>query len=249
MTLNPTAENYRVAVAAYEAGRPSYPAEIVAALPLAAARCAVDLGAGTGKFTRLLLQHLPAAARLIAVEPVAEMSARLAREAGVEVINTRADAINLDTGSVDLVTCAQAFHWFDNEASVAEIARLLHPGGTLALVWNNRDDRTPWVDALSVMIEGYAGDTPRQRTGRWRWILKDPRFVLEREIVQDHPHRMKRRDVFERIASTSYVANLPDAEKAILRDKTDNILREAGLGDADEVVFPYVTQLFLLKRA
>ncbi|MFQ3459296.1 SAM-dependent methyltransferase, partial [Bradyrhizobium sp. UFLA01-814] len=59
---------------------------------------------------------------------------------------------------------------------------------------------------------------------------------------------MKRGDVFERIASTSYVANLPDAEKAILRDKTGSILREAGLGDADEVVFPYVTQLFLLKR-
>ncbi|UGA43379.1 class I SAM-dependent methyltransferase [Bradyrhizobium quebecense] len=248
MTLNPTARNYRVAVAAYEAGRPSYPAEIVAALPLQAARCVVDLGAGTGKFTRLLLQHLPATARLVAVEPVAEMSAKLIEEARVEVINTRADAIGLETGSVDLVTCAQAFHWFDNEASVAEIALLLHPRGTLALVWNNRDDRAPWVDALSVMIEGYAGDTPRQRTGRWRWILKDPRFALEKEIVQDHPHRMARQGVYERVVSTSYVANLPDAEKAVLRDKTDAILREAGLGDADEVVFPYVTQLFLLKR-
>ncbi|WP_050425136.1 class I SAM-dependent methyltransferase [Bradyrhizobium tropiciagri] len=248
MTLNPTAKNYRVAVAAYEAGRPSYPAEIVAALPLQTARCVVDLGAGTGKFTRLLLPHLSETARLVAIEPVAEMSAKLATEAGVEVINTRADAIGLETGSVDLVTCAQAFHWFDNEASVAEIARLLHPGGTLALVWNNRDDRAPWVDALSVMIEKYAGDTPRQRSGRWRWILKDPRFVLEKEIVQDHPHRMARSGVYERVVSTSYVAALPDAEKAVVRDRTDEILREAGLGDAEEVVFPYVTCLYLLKR-
>ena len=247
MTLNPTALNYRGAVGAYEAGRPSYPAEIVAALPLQTAHCVVDLGAGTGKFTRLLLPHLSETARLVAIEPVAEMSAKLAKEAGVEVINTRADAIGLETGSVDLVTCAQAFHWFDNEASVAEVARLLRPGGTFALVWNNRDDRTPWVDALSRMIEHYAGDTPRQRSGHWRWILKDPRFVLEKEIVQDHPHRMRRQDVFERVASTSYVASLPDTEKAMLREKTDNVLREAGLGQADEVVFPYVTNLYLLK--
>jgi len=248
MTLNPTAKNYRVAVAAYEAGRPNYPAEIVAALPLQTARCVVDLGAGTGKFTRLLLPHLSATARLVAVEPVAEMSAGLAKDARVEVINTRADAIGLDTGSVDLVTCAQAFHWFDNEASVAEIARLLRAGGTLALVWNVRDDGTPWVLELSRMIEQYAGDTPRHQSGRWRWILGDPRFVLEKEIVQDHPHRMLRQDVFERVASTSYVANLPDTEKAALRGRTDGVLREAGLGDADEVVFPYVTRLYLLKR-
>ncbi|QOZ22586.1 class I SAM-dependent methyltransferase [Bradyrhizobium sp. CCBAU 51753] len=248
MTLNPTAKNYRVAVNAYEAGRPSYPAEIVAALPLQGARCVVDLGAGTGKFTRLLLAHLGAGARLVAVEPVAEMSAKLASEGKVEVINTRADAITLETGSVDLVTCAQAFHWFDNEPSVAEIARLLRQGGTLGLVWNVRDDGTPWVKALSVMIEKYAGDTPRHQSGRWRWILQDPRFALDKEIVQDHPHRMSRQGVFERVVSTSYVANLPDDEKAILRKKTDDILREAGLGDADEVVFPYVTRLYLLKR-
>lgn len=248
MTLNPTAKNYRVAVAAYEAGRPSYPAEIVAALPLQSARCVVDLGAGTGKFTRLLLRHLPATARLIAVEPVAEMSAKLAEEPGIEVINARADAIALETGSVDLVTCAQAFHWFDNEPSVAEVARLLRSGGTFALIWNVRDDGMPWVNALSRMIEKYAGDTPRHQSGRWRAILNDPRFVLEKEIVQDHPHRMHREGVYERVVSTSYVAALPDAEKAVLRDRTDEILREAGLGEAEEVVFPYVTRLYLLKR-
>ncbi|WP_076864709.1 class I SAM-dependent methyltransferase [Bradyrhizobium mercantei] len=248
MTLNPTAENYRVAVSAYETGRPGYPAAIVAALPLQTAHCVVDLGAGTGKFTRLLLPHLSETARLVAIEPVTEMSAKLATEAGIEVINTRADAIDLETGSVDLVTCAQAFHWFDNEASVAEVARLLRPGGTFALIWNVRDDGTPWVLALSRMIEKYAGDTPRHQSGRWRWILNDPRFALEQEIVQDHPHRMARSGVYERVVSTSYVAALPDAEKALVRDRTDEILREAGLGDAEEVVFPYVTRLYLLKR-
>jgi SAM-dependent methyltransferase len=249
MTLNPMAANYRVAVDAYEAGRPTYPAEIIAALPLQAARCVVDLGAGTGKFTRLLLPHLSSTARLIAVEPVVEMSARLSNEPRVEVVNARSDATGLATGSVDLLTCAQSFHWFDNEASVAEIARLLRPGGTLALVWNNRDDSMPWVDALSRMIEQYAGDTPRQRTGRWRWIMKDPRFAFDKEIVQGHPHRMTRQGVFERVVSTSYVAKLSDTEKSALRERTDDILREAGLGQADEVVFPYVTRLYLLKRS
>lgn len=248
MTLNSVAASYKTAVNAYEAGRPSYPAELVAALPLKTSRCVVDLGAGTGKFTRLLAPQLAADARLIAVEPVPEMAAKLAGEARIEVVSARADNVGLATGVADLVVCAQAFHWFDDEPSVAEIARLLHPGGMLALIWNMRDERVAWVDALSRMIDAYAGDAPRHQTGRWQWILNDPRFVLEKEIVQDHPHAMARQGVFERVVSTSYIARLPDAEKDVLRRKTDAILREANLDCLDQVVLPYVSRLYLLKR-
>ncbi|MGD9862669.1 MAG: class I SAM-dependent methyltransferase [Pseudodonghicola sp.] len=248
MPLNAIARNYSTAAGAYEAGRPGYPEAVIAALPLTAARCCVELGAGTGKFTRLLRPHLAPAVRLIAVEPVAEMSARLAGTPGVEVIDRRADDTGLAAGCADLVVCAQAFHWFDDPASVAEIVRLLRPGGTLALIWNMRDTRVPWVAALSQMIEGYAGDAPRHQSGRWRWILIDPRFRFEREIAQDHSHRMPRAGVIERVLSTSYIAGLAPVQQAVLRRRTEAILRQAGLDPAAEVSFPYVSRLFLLTR-
>lgn len=248
MALNATAEHYSAAVGAYEAARPSYPAALINALPLAEAGCVVDLGAGTGKFTKLLPPHLAPDARLIAVEPVAAMLEKLEGEPRIERVNRRADDTGLDSGRVDLVVCAQAFHWFDDEAAVAEIVRILRPGGILGLIWNMRDERVAWVDALSKMIDEYAGDTPRHQTGRWQWILKDPRFHFEKEIVVDHPHRMKRDGVYERVISTSYIAKLPEAEKDALRHRTDAILRDAGLGDAEEVVLPYVSRLYLLRK-
>ncbi len=149
----------------------------------------------------------------------------------------------LETGSVDLVTCAQAFHWFDNEALGRRDPRgccipavRWRWSGTTGMIVRRGSMRSP------VVIEGYAGDTPRQRTGRWRWVLSDPRFVLEKEIVLDHPHRMARRDA----SSGSPRRAMPPIflrREGALRQKTDDILRQAGLGDADEVVFPYVTQL------
>lgn len=111
-----------------------------------------------------------------------------------------------------------------------------------------RDTRVPWVAALSQMIEGYAGDAPRHQSGRWRWILSDPRFRFEREIAQDHPHRMPRAGVVERVLSTSYIAGLAPVQQAVLRRRTGAILREAGLDRAAEVCFPYVSRLFLLTR-
>ncbi|MFT3799834.1 MAG: methyltransferase domain-containing protein [Burkholderiaceae bacterium] len=248
MALNPTARHYAAATAAYEAGRPGYPAALLAALPLDSAACVVDLGAGTGKLTRLLAPRLAPGTRLIAVEPVAGMSAKLADVPAVEIVNARADDTGLPDGCADVVVCAQSFHWFDDEAAVAEIRRLLVPGGTLALMWNMRDERVEWVDALSKMIEAHAGDTPRHQTGRWRWVLDDPRFAFDQQIVVKHPHRMARDGVFERVASTSYIAGLPDVDRQRLRERTEAILREAGLGDAETVVLPYLSRLFLLTR-
>lgn len=248
MTFNTVAKSYSGAVDSYEAGRPSYPAALVAALPLAGARRVVELGAGTGKFTRLMLPHLSGIGRIVAVEPVADMAARLAGEPKVQVVNSPASDTGLATGSADLVVCAQSFHWFDDEASVAEIARLLHPGATLALIWNMRDNRVGWVGELSRLIDVHAGDTPRHQTKRWEWILRDPRFRFDRELVEAYPHAMSRDGVHARALSTSFIARLSSAEKQALRASIDAVLDAHGLQGAAGITMPYVSHLYLLTR-
>ncbi|MCY7304179.1 MAG: class I SAM-dependent methyltransferase [Thermoleophilia bacterium] len=102
---------------------------------------------GTGKLTRSLvvLGH-----RVTAVEPLPEMIAHL-RDAvpGVTAVEGGAEAMSLVDESADVVVAAQAFHWFDRGPALREIARVLRPGGHIALVWNTRDEREPWVAQLS----------------------------------------------------------------------------------------------------
>ena len=123
---------------AYERARPGYAPEAVAALverlDLGPGSVVVDLAAGTGKLAR---QLVPSGARIIAVEPLAEMRSLV--PAGIEVLDGTAEAIPLPTASADAVTVAQAFHWFDAEAARREIERVLRPGGLLALVSNRRE--------------------------------------------------------------------------------------------------------------
>jgi SAM-dependent methyltransferase len=140
---------------AYERARPGYPDDAVRWLAGDASVDVVDLGAGTGKLTRSLVAH---GHRVTAVEPLREMLARLRRAvpAARPVVGS-AEAIPLPDGSADVVTSAQAFHWFDPERALPEIARVLRPEGRLALVWNARDDREPWVEELSALMVGRKG--------------------------------------------------------------------------------------------
>ena len=133
-------------VAAYERGRPGYPraaVDFLARLRLGPGRTVVDLAAGTGKLTRLLLAT---GAEVVAVEPVAEMRAAL--PAGARTVDGTAEAMPLTTASADAVAVAQAFHWFDGDAALAEIHRVLRPGGALALVWNRRRMDEPLNQAI-----------------------------------------------------------------------------------------------------
>jgi SAM-dependent methyltransferase len=151
------------AAAAYERGRPGYPSAAVdflaARLRLGPGRRVVDLAAGTGTLAR----SLPATgAEVIAVEPVAEMRAALPARA--RAVDGTAEA------SADAVAVAQAFHWFDGDAALAEIHRVLRPGGALALVWNRRrTDDSQNLDRIEELLDlaldlGRSGSSLRTRS-------------------------------------------------------------------------------------
>jgi SAM-dependent methyltransferase len=132
------APSFARSAAQYERARPGYaPAAVaflVGRLGLGPGRVVVDLAAGTGKLAR---QLGPSGGRVVAVEPLAEMRSFI--PAGIEVLDGTAEAIPLPDDFADAVTVAQAFHWFDAEAALREIERVLRPGGLLALVSNRRE--------------------------------------------------------------------------------------------------------------
>src|SRR5262249_26246894 len=145
------ATGFEAGADAYARGRPDYPEALDGwlrdMLGLGSGKAAMDLGAGTGKFTPRLLGT---GATVMAVEPVDAMRARLAHDLPeVRALRGPAEAIPADDASFDAIVCAQAFHWFATPTALAEIRRVLKPGGTLGLVWNLRDFSVDWVAALN----------------------------------------------------------------------------------------------------
>lgn len=231
---------------AYERGRPGYPAEAVAllaeALDLRPGATVVDVGAGTGKLTRALL---PTGAHLVAVEPVAQMRRRFAEALpGIEVRDGTAGHLPIGDAEVDAVVCGQAFHWFAEPEVLAEFARVLRPGGHLGLIWNVRDLSVPWVARLTAIIDTRAGDTPRHESGAWRLAFDDQPWFGELDSASvDHVHVLPLPAMLERYASTSFVAALPDDERADLLGQVAAVLAQVA-GAAGTVAHPYRTDVW-----
>ena len=195
---------------AYELGRPDYPAEALEPLRLSPDLTVLDLAAGTGKLTRPLAAS---GARVIAVEPVAEMRAAL--PASVEALDGTAESIPTADGSVDLVTVAQAFHWFDGDAALTEIHRVLRPGGRLALIWNRRVEDAPVNVAIDDLVEPYRRGTPTHRGEAWRTAFeRTTLFGPLEEHVFDNEQVLDADGLAARICSISFIAALPEAERA-----------------------------------
>ena len=151
------ANSFGAAADVYDRARPSYPQDAVDWMLQSNPRDVIDLGAGTGKFTRQIADR----AHVIAVDPDEQM---LAKIAGVETLVGTGERIPVDDATADLVTCAQAWHWVDEELAAPEVARVLRPDGWLAIIWNARDDRVDWIAKMSEIIH----DSPAEE------IAEDP---------------------------------------------------------------------------
>jgi len=236
----------------YAVGRPDYPAALAdwlrGTLKLGHDARALDLGAGTGKVLPYLLAT---GAAVTAVEPVAAMRAELvARHPEVPALDGSAEAIPLPDGAVDAVVCAQAFHWFATPRALAEIHRVLKPGGWLGLVWNARDDSVPFVAEMGAIMAPYLDDAPAHRTGAWRAVFPAEGFgpLALTRFVHAHvgpPERV----VIDRVLSVSYIAALPAADQARVVETLEALIAGTPeLAGKSEVSVPYETQAFACER-
>ena len=211
----------------YQAARPNYPKAavqyMVEVLGVAGARRVVDVAAGTGLFTRELV---PFARELIAVEPSRGMRLEFTRqELGVEVLEGTAESLPFDDHTIDVITAAQAFHWFDFEKAPAEFARVLTRTGHLGLIWNERDESVEWVAALTHAMQ-WDVKRPFDATTDYAQLLVDAGFrdVARRDFR--HTQLVDREKLNQRVLSTSYIAVMDAKSQQQILDEVADVVRD-----------------------
>jgi SAM-dependent methyltransferase len=235
----------------YERGRPGWPTDAVRIAGLAPSSAVVDLGAGTGKLTRLLVR---AFARVVAVEPSDPMRRLLASLCPEgEALGGTGQEIPLPDASADGVFGAEAFHWFDDEQAAAEIARVLRPGGALVLLWNL--PAGPWEPSPAAAEAILAARGPRPGEVDYDPLdLAGPRhppdegalarfpFGPLREARVENPQTLDRDGLVAYYASMGWLADLPDSERLPLLDRARELLT------AEDYRRSWTTQVYWTRR-
>ena len=235
LTFDPVAEDY-------DRGRAGWPSGLLDGID---GDAVLDLGAGTGKLTALLVARYPV---VCAVEPLAGMRAVLARNVpGVDVLAGSAERIPLDEASVDAVFVAEAFHWFDSGAATFEIARVLRPHGVLVVAFN--EWRTPWelphearaaIETRAARVPPPGG--PKVESGLWKLGLEAAPFGPLQQRSLPHSWETDREGVAAYYVSISSIAQLPPAEREELRSELLTLLPEGCYR------LELVAQVFTAKR-
>lgn len=246
----------------YRRNRPDYPGEVFALLaeklPITSGTRVCDLAAGTGKFTVGLVGL---GASVVAIEPVEAMRQLLSADyPDVKTVDGTAEAIPLEDGSVDAVTVAQAFHWFDAGRALDEIERVLRPHGAFALVWNIRDESVEWVHDFTELITARAGGrpyTPYHHGAGGGWsddrlaaVTEHGGFTPLAHQLFDNRQMVTPDGVVGRAASTSFVSALPDYRRENLLDEVrDLIARHPQTRGLDRFAFPHRTAVIWCHRS
>jgi SAM-dependent methyltransferase len=219
----------------YERGRPGWPAEVVDVPGLQSAETVLELGAGTGKLTRLLV---PAFKRVVAVEPAEAMRRLLvALCPDAQVLAGSAEQIPLADASIDAVFIAEAFHKFDDNRALPEIARVLRPRSTLILMWNLPAGPTePSIAAAEQLLKARGPDkdelgydpvdlnTSRYASGEWRLAFAESPFEELQEGRLPNLQTIDRDGLVAFFASMGWIGDLPDADRLSLIDDVRSLL-------------------------
>jgi SAM-dependent methyltransferase len=232
------ARSFGSVAAEYAALRPGYPADAVAFVLGERPRRILDLGAGTGLLTQVLVD---AGHEVVAVDPSAEMLAELAaRLPAVRTIVGAAERIPLRDADVDAVVAGQAAHWFDVGPAARELRRVLRPHGVVGLVWNARDQRVPWLQALDDLLSDETRDHAADQSVVDDFVRHLPAVeeCLESSIVQS----LTPDQVVGGIGTRSYVATMDDARRAAFLARVAELLAtHPDTRGRDLLELPYVT--------
>lgn len=237
------AAGFAKVAAQYERGRPDYPEAAVAWLAdragLRPGTVVVDLAAGTGKLTRQLVRT---GAQVVAVEPLPEMLSELISVLPqVQVVIGTAESTGLPDGSATAVTVGQAFHWFSTPEALGEIHRILEPGGYLALAWNRRDLTQELHNALIRVMARYRHESPSYESGAWIQVMDGtPLFEQVDEGRFRFTQVLDVDGLTARVASTSFIANLPPGEHAEVLEGVRGLVP----GDIVELAYDCTVYLF-----
>jgi SAM-dependent methyltransferase len=228
----------------YELGRPGYPREsvdhLVRALGLDTSSAVVEVGAGTGKLTRDLVDRV---GTIIAVEPSEGMRRMLVRQVAVDVMAGTAEDLPIPDASVDAVLAAQTWHWVDGERAAAEAHRVLRSGG-LGLVWNRWDVDEPLMADLRALVDSHRHGSPTYGTGEWRTALeRSPLFGPIETASFPNRHTAERDAVIARVMSESVIASLDDDERSRVAVRIEDVL-----GDRERVEMAYICDVHVLEK-